>query len=266
MLGVLLVVGYVLIALAVGVSVFLKTLSWLAETDRAIFPLPLRSAMGWGILAFLVALTLEALALYPFWGTPTALLILALVVGPIEEGAKLIPFIAKKDESVLTRWHLTIKTALAFGFIEAVMYFILLVSMGNIIGALFRTIVIMFHVAWTAIALEEALKGSLAWGYLKAALIHSLYDAPLLLLYTSGALAGVVSLVSVVVLVYLHNSVDGAFEFAVSYARKAVARRNESDAEEYSEETPMENGETWENGERVENNEEENSWELTASP
>jgi len=261
MLGVLLVVGYVLIALVAGVSVFLKTLSWLAETDRIIFPLPLRSAMGWGILAFLVALALEALALYPFWGTPTAFLILALVVGPIEEGAKLIPFVAKRNESILTRWHLTIKTALAFGFIEAVMYFILLVSMGNIIGALFRTIVIMFHVAWTAIALEEALKGSLAWGYLKASLIHSLYDAPLLLLYTSGALAGVVSLVSVVVLVYLHNSVEGAFEFAVSYARKAGALRKEIlEALGVGEETPMENGETWENGG------EEDPRELTSSP
>ncbi len=261
MIGELLVIGYALIALTVGVSVFIKTLSWLPEVDRIVFPLPLRSAMGWGILAFLIALTLEVFALYPFWGTPTALLILALVVGPIEEGAKLIPFISRTNETMLTRWHLTIKTALAFGFIEAVMYFILLISAGNILGALFRTVVIMFHVAWTAIALEEALKGSLARGYLKASLIHGLYDAPILLLYTDIAIAGVVALASIVALLYLHNSVDGAFKFAISYAKNAVARRrDERDAGEHREETPLETGKVEENDRK------EDPQELTSSP
>jgi len=226
MIGVLLVVGYALLVIAVGIEVFFKTTSWLSKTDRLIFPVPLYSVIGWGIVAFLLALGLEGLILFSS-GMTTGMLILTFLVGPIEEGAKLLPFVVKERESTLVRWHLTIRTALVFGILEALLYFWVLVSMGNILGAILRGIIVMFHVVWTAIALEGALRGSLWDGYLKAALLHSLYDAPILLLYILGDLAGFVALISVFALLYIHDSVDETFRFTVSYAKKLVERKRE---------------------------------------
>ncbi|GAB6134489.1 PrsW family glutamic-type intramembrane protease [Thermococcus prieurii] len=256
----LLVFIYVLLAIFLGVRIFTKTLSWFAETDRTVVPVSTASMVGWGFLAFFLALILEAIVLYSFRGGTTAFVLLAILVGPIEEGAKLLPFVAKRKETPMRRWSLTVKTAFVFGSIEAVMYFLLLISRGNLLGALFRMIVMMFHVAWTAVALEDALRGSLMKGYLRASLLHGLYDAPMLLLYAGNSAGVPLILAGIWAIVYLYHSIDGAFEFAVSYARKAVARRNESDVEEYSEEISMENGETWENGG------EEDPRELTSSP
>lgn len=227
MIGELLIVVYVLIAIGVGIQMFFKTVSWLSETDRTVFPVPFYSVLGWGIVAFFTAMVLESLVLRFSREISTAMLALAIVVGPIEEGAKLLPFVVKQDENAMTRWHLTVRTALFFGIIEALMYFVLLISMGNFFGAILRGVVVMFHVAWTAIALEGALRGSLWDGYLKAALLHCLYDAPIMLIYPLGGLAGLIVPVSIAALIYINGAVDDAFGFAVSYARKLVERKRE---------------------------------------
>ena len=226
MIGVFLVVIYTLLAVVVGIKVFFKTSSWLSKMEGLVPPVPLHSAIGWGIVAFLLALGFEGLILFSS-GMTTGMLILTFLVGPIEEGAKLLPFVAKERESTLVRWHLTIRTALVFGILEALLYFWPLVSMGNLLGAIFRFVVVMFHVVFTAIALEGALRGSLWEGYLKAALLHSLYDAPALLLYIMGDLAGFVAPLSMVALIYIHNSVDEVFGSAVNYARRVAALRQE---------------------------------------
>jgi len=228
MVGEILIAVYVFIAIGVGIRVFFRTISWLSESDRAVFPVPFYSVLSWGITAFFVAMILEMLVLKFSPEISIAMLVLAIVVGPIEEGAKLLPFALKQDENVMVRWHLTVRTALFFGIIEALMYFVLLISMGNFFGAILRGVVVTFHVVWTAIALEGALKSSLWNGYLRAALLHSLYDAPILLLYPLGGLAGLIVPVSIAALIYINGAVDDAFGFAVSYARKLVERKRET--------------------------------------
>jgi len=223
----LLVLAYVTLAVFFGVKVFTKTLSWFAETDRAVLPISTASVVGWGVVAFFLALVMEAVILYSFWERAAAVVVLAIFVGPIEEGAKLLPFVVKRKEAPARRWSLTVKTAFVFGFIEAVMYFIILFSRGNLLGALFRVIVMMFHVAWTAVALEDALKGSLLRGYLRASLLHGLYDAPMLLLYAGNPAGAPLTVAGIWAIVYLYRSIDGAFKFAVSYAKRSAARRRE---------------------------------------
>jgi len=216
------VVLYALVAVFVGVTVFIKTLSWLPEMDRFTPFGSSRSAVVWGFLAFIVALTVEGAVLFFFWRTSKALafVVLAVLVGPIEELSKLIPFIVRRNESLPNRLNLTLKTALTFGVIEGLLYFLALLASGNFIGAFLRLVVIAFHVVWTSFALEKAVKGSLALGYLKASAIHSLYDAPLLL-YLAGAGLAVVplALVGIAVLIYVYRSLDSTFTSLENFAR-----------------------------------------------
>ena len=216
-MGLELLVAYVLAALVVGAVVFRKTWFWLKKAEE-VFPAPtLTSVLLWSLTAFFTALLLEALVMYPFWGKSSMLLALAVAVGPVEEGAKLLPFVASREDLPL-RWHLTVRTALAFGVIEAILYLVFLTSTGNLLGAFFRTVVIMFHVAWTALALKDALEGSLAGGYLKASLIHGLYDAPVFLLLMNRTLAGVAAIAAIFALLYLNGAVDEAFRTAIAHA------------------------------------------------
>ncbi|WP_297535205.1 hypothetical protein [Thermococcus sp.] len=229
MVGELLVLLYLFAAVVIGLGVFIRTLSWLSETDRVMPMVSLPRGFAWGFLAVLVAMAVEGAVLYAFWGSAMAFAILALIVGPVEEGAKLIPYFVKTGESKLYRWNLTIKTALAFGIIEGIGYFLLLFFSGNPIGAFVRLIVIAYHVVWTAIALELALTGDPVLGYLKAALIHGLYDAPaMLLLAGAGPVAGVMAIVSLGVLMYVYRASEASFRFAYYYARRIIEERLKS--------------------------------------
>ena len=229
MIGELLVVVYILLAVVLGIGVFTKTLSWLAETDRVVFPPSRVSILGWGLVAFVSALFLEFSIIYPFWGSSAMLLLLAIAVGPIEEGSKLLPYLLIKNGDEMSRWYITLRASLVFGLMEAALYFLVLLSRGNLIGGLLRAIVAMYHVAWTAIALEDALKGSLLRGYLRASLLHGLYDAPVLLLYFSGSFAGLLALGGMWAVVYLYRSLDEAFGFAVRYRTKLLERRTNAE-------------------------------------
>ena len=260
MVGELLVMIYAFMAIIFGVKIFAKTLSWLAETDRTVFPFSNLSVIGWGVVAFITALLLEFAVMYPLWGSSAMFLALALFVGPIEEGAKLLPFLFSREKDTMTRWRLTLKVALFFGIIEALMYFVVLASRGNILGGFLRLIILMFHVAWTAVALESALRGSLLEGYLRASLLHSLYDAPVLLLYFGWGIAGIVALGGMWAIFNLYNSLDGAFRFAMDYERRLLERRRatvgtlNSSFQEVS-------------GDKTEKETQEESWEnLTSSP
>ncbi|WP_297514214.1 hypothetical protein [Thermococcus sp.] len=235
MFGEILVVVYLIAAIAVGVKVFTRTISWLPETDRVMYMVSLSIGFAWGFLTVVVAVVVEGVILYTVYshlGLAAALAVLAITVGPIEEGAKLIPYVAKKNESELYRWNLTIKAALAFGVIEGIGYFLLLFFSGNPIGAFVRLIVIAFHVLWTAIALEEALRGDLLRGYLKASAVHSLYDAPaMLLLAGAGPLAGLIALVSLGALVYMYKASETSFRFAYEYAKRKIEEKRRAEAE-----------------------------------
>jgi len=232
MVGEFLVTLYLLAAVVIGIKVFTRTISWLPETDRVMPMVSLSKGFAWGVLAVLVAIAVEGAVLYAFWGSAMAFAILAIIVGPIEEGAKLIPYFAKGGESKLYRWNLTIKTALAFGIIEGIGYFLLLFFSGNPIGAFVRLIVIAYHVVWTAIALELALTGDPVLGYLKAALIHSLYDAPAMLLMAgAGPVAGAMAIVSLGVLIYVYRASEASFRFAYDYARRIIEERRKAEEE-----------------------------------
>ena len=259
MVGEFVVVAYVFIALVLGIKIFTKTLSWLAETDRAVFPPSKLSIIGWGIVAFVTALLLEFAVIYPFWGSSTMFLALALFVGPIEEGAKLLPFVFSRGKDTMTRWRLTLKVALVFGIIEAVMYFVVLASRGKVIGGFLRLIILMFHVAWTAVALEGALRGSLLEGYLRASLLHGLYDAPVLLMPFGGEIAGLLALGGIWAILKLYNSIDGAFRFAMDYERQLLERRRATIGTLYSDSGTFES-------EVKEEIREENNESFTSSP
>ncbi|WP_297468906.1 PrsW family glutamic-type intramembrane protease [Thermococcus sp.] len=262
MIGELVVVAYLLIALIFGVKIFTKTLSWLAETDRAVFPLSNLSIVGWGVVAFVTAFLLELAVMYPLWGSSAMFLALALFVGPIEEGAKLLPFVFSRGKDRMTRWRLTLKVALFFGIIEALMYFVVLASRGNILGGFLRLIILMFHVAWTAVALESALQGSLLEGYLRASLLHGLYDAPVLLMPFGGEIAGLLALGGIWAIIKLYNSIDEAFRFAVDYEKRLLERRRATVGTIYSDSGTPQNEPEEESGEEIleESGEDFTSW------
>jgi len=227
-----LLAAYVVVAIVVGVRVFVRAISWLPETDRVMPLVSTGSAVAWGILAIAVALIVEGAVLRSLWGTSAAFIALAIVVGPVEEGAKLLPYVLKRNEDVLRRWNLTVKTALVFGIVEGIMYFLLLFFRGDVLGAFFRLVVIAFHVLWTAMALEEALKGNTLLGYARASLTHGLYDAPMLVLLAGWVtLAGPLALAGMAVLLYMNRSLDPAFRFAYDYARRVIERRRKAEDE-----------------------------------
>lgn len=170
----------------------------------------------------MLAVALELLALY-FISSDMALLFLPFIAGFVEEGAKLLPYLRSGDK--LYRWRLTVKVALIFAVIEAVLYGVTLFFSGNILGALLRVVVVMYHVSFTVIALEMALRGSLLSGYLKAALLHTLYDAPVFVTLAALDLSPLASILGIAAIVYTYYRVDEAFGLAHRKAREALEER-----------------------------------------
>ncbi|WP_297499736.1 hypothetical protein [Thermococcus sp.] len=225
MLGVISLVGYVIAVIVVGIKLYFKTDGWMTKVDRITPFVETSTVVKYAFLAFILALFLEGVILYLFRFESMTAMLLALVIGVglIEEGAKLLPYFSSKGTE-LYRWHLTVKVALAFAVIEAVLYGVILFFTGNILGALLRVIVVMFHVAFTAIALGDVLMGDPLLGYMKASALHSLYDAPVLLAF-AGIPVLVVAIVSTVALIYTYSSVDDAFGRAYSRAKRELEER-----------------------------------------
>ncbi|WP_054840825.1 protease PrsW [Thermococcus peptonophilus] len=235
MVSEILLILYLIFAVFVGVKLYGKTNSWLSELDRITPPIvETGKALKYGFLAFGGAAVLELLVLYPI-SSDAGLLFLPLVAGFVEEGAKLSPYLRGGDE--LYRWRLTVKVALIFAVIEAVLYGITLFFSGNILGALLRIVVVMYHVSFTAIALEDALKGSLLSGYLKAALLHTLYDAPpvFVTLAISDLSPPLASIMGIAAIVYTYYHVDEAFGVAHRMARRALEERKKKAQEFWNE-------------------------------
>ncbi|AMQ18539.1 hypothetical protein A0127_04835 [Thermococcus peptonophilus] len=232
MVSEILLILYLIFAVFVGVKLYGKTNSWLSELDRITPIVETGKALKYGFLAFGGAAVLELLVLYPI-SSDAGLLFLPLVAGFVEEGAKLSPYLRGGDE--LYRWRLTVKVALIFAVIEAVLYGITLFFSGNILGALLRIVVVMYHVSFTAIALEDALKGSLLSGYLKAALLHTLYDAPVFVTLAISDLSPLASIMGIAAIVYTYYHVDEAFGVAHRMARRALEERKKKAQEFWNE-------------------------------
>lgn len=222
MVSVIMLILYLISALLVGIKLYGKVDNWLSTLDRITPIVETGKALKYGFLAFMLAVVLELLALY-FIFSDAGLLFLPLVAGFVEEGVKLFPYLRGGDE--LYRWRLTVKVALIFAVIEAVLYGVTLFFSGNILGALLRVVVVMYHVSFTAIALEMALRGSLLSGYLKAALLHTLYDAPVFVTLAASDLSPLASILGIVAIVYTYYRVDEAFELAHRKAREALEER-----------------------------------------
>ncbi len=225
MLEVMGLAAYVIAVIVVGIKLYFKTDGWMAKIDRVTPFVETSTVVKYGFLAFILALFLEGVLLFVFRSESTTVMIIALVmgVGFIEEGAKLLPYFSSKG-SEMYRWHLTVKVALAFAVVEAILYGLALFFSGNILGALLRIIVVMFHVAFTTIALGDVMRGDPLLGYLKASVLHSLYDAPVLLAIV-GAPVLIVVLISTVSLIYTYSSVDGAFGRAYNRAQHELEKR-----------------------------------------
>jgi len=219
-----LLTSYIALAVVIGVKIFVKVMNWLVEVGRMLPAVSRKRVLFYGFMVFVLVMALELVVVLVFSGSiPRLLVALTFAVGPIEEGVKLLPFLLTRGEKLL-RWRIALSTALAFALMEGLLYGVLLILTGNPLGALFRVVVVMFHVAWTAIALEGALNGSLPVGYLKASVLHSLYDAPVLL-----ALAGVglvvvipITLVSGVAVLLTYRGINGAFGAAYSLGRATI--------------------------------------------
>ncbi|MBP1911284.1 hypothetical protein [Thermococcus stetteri] len=236
MVSEILLVLYLIFAVGVGITLYMKTEGWLSSLDRITPEVGTGKALKYSLLAFAGAAFFELVVLYLISSNKMAFLVLPLVAGFVEEGAKLSPYLRSGDE--LYRWRLTIKVALIFAVIEAGLYGITLFFSSNVIGALLRVIVVMYHVSFTAIALEGALKGSLFSGYLKAALLHALYDAPVLVTLAVPSLSPLASILGIAAIVYTYYSVDEAFGLAYRRAKEALEERKRK-AEEFWEEKGM---------------------------
>ncbi|WP_297416548.1 PrsW family glutamic-type intramembrane protease [Thermococcus sp.] len=225
MLEVMGLAAYVIVVIAVGIKLYVKTDGWMTKIDRVTPFVKTSTVVKYGFLAFILALFLEGVLLFVFRSESTTVMMIALVmgVGFIEEGAKLLSYFSSKG-SDMYRWHLTVKVALAFAVVEAILYGLALFFSGNILGALLRIIVVMFHVAFTTIALGDVMRGDPLLGYLKASVLHSLYDAPVLLAIV-GAPVLIVVLISTVALIYTYSSVDDAFGRAYSRAQHELEKR-----------------------------------------
>ncbi len=209
---------YILLTVVVGIRIFAKVRGRLVELGKVLPKVSPWTAVVYGILVILLTVTLEVIVVLIFGGSVLRLMVaLAFAVGPIEEGVKVLPFLLDGRKQP-ARWKLTLNTALMFALMEGSIYGAVLILSGNLIGALLRIVVIVFHVAWTAIALNGALNGSLLRGYLRAALLHSLYDAPVLLAMAEEGVGILLPLafISSVALLITCAKVDDAFEAAYS--------------------------------------------------
>jgi hypothetical protein len=228
MIGEILLGTYLIFAIVVGIKLYPKTDRWLSVLDRITPEVSTSKALKYGLLAFGGAALIELIALY--FSSGATFLVLPLIVGFSEEGMKLAPYLSGGDE--LYRWRLTTKVALIFAIIEALLYGIALLFSGNVIGALLRLIVVTYHVSFTAIALGGALKGSLVSGYLKASLLHALYDAPVFAMISAPSLSPVIVPLGIGAVVYTYYRVDEAFGLTHRKARRALEKRKRK-AEEF---------------------------------
>ncbi len=164
------------------------------------------------------------------------------MVGFTEEGSKLIPYFRRSGD-VLLRWRLSLKVALSFAIAEAVLYSIGLLIRGNILGIPLRIIVIMFHVSFTAIALQGALWGTAFAGYLKASLLHTFYDAPVFVLLGLGGDLPVLLtvIISTAGIVYTYHIVDEAFRRPYTLAMERMEEKKR-EAQQLREETWLTEG------------------------
>ncbi|WP_456365791.1 hypothetical protein [Thermococcus sp.] len=151
--------------------------------------------MRWKLISFLLglmAILVASLMEYPF--SPSLfsvgrvsliqMTLLGIFVGPIEEFSKLLPVKIFREEGWVL-WKKTLGTAFFFGLIEAVLYSIMLLIIGQLLMALLRLALVGLHVALTFIAATELIAGGSWRGYLRASAYHSLYDLPLLV-YVGG--------------------------------------------------------------------------------
>ncbi|NJE05353.1 PrsW family intramembrane metalloprotease [Thermococcus sp. M36] len=232
----LLLPAYLIVVLAVGVKVFDAVLKWIGTVDYVVPPRwRERRPHLYGVVAIVTVVVLESIVLVAFGGSAvSAAIALTVFVGPIEELSKLLPFWAVRGTQ-LVRWRVTISAAMTFAVIEAVLYGIVLIITGNILGALLRIIVVTFHVLWTTIALEDALKGRAFVGYLKSSLLHSLYDAPVIMVLVgvSATITVPLTLAGILAVIYMYRRVDGAFGYAYSIGRREIEeRRRKTEREE----------------------------------
>lgn len=226
-LGALALLLYVLVVTIVGIKLYFKTSSWLRKVDKVMSPANSGPVAGYTLLALALSMIIELGALYEFRNSPLLIAFaLPLLIGFTEEGSKLIPYFMRSGDALL-RWRLSLKVALSFAIVEAVLYSIYLLLRGNILGIFLRIIVIMFHVSFTAIALGGALEGTALEGYLKASLLHAFYDAPVFVLLGLGSDLPVLLtvLISTAGIVYTYHIVDGAFRGPYAMAMERLEEK-----------------------------------------
>ncbi len=240
MIEVMALVVYVTAVVVVGIKLYFRADEWLAKVDRVLPETSTGKAAVYAVLAMLTAGVLEVAVMYALGDSQLLLAIaLPLGVGLIEEGAKLIPYFLKGGDT-LRRWRFTIKVALVFAIAEALLYGIVMLASGNLLGAALRVIVVMFHVTFTAIALASALRGSPIGGYLKASILHGLYDAPIFSILTENTvLIVLMTLLGFGAVVYTYLQVDDAFGTVHRFGERAIEERKKK-AKEFWEERGIE--------------------------
>ncbi|WP_048811305.1 hypothetical protein [Thermococcus gammatolerans] len=248
MLSLLLLLGYVLLVVVLGSIMLIRGLSWFERLDRVLPMVSERRCFAYGFVAVVVAVIVELSGFFLLKeaiasGTMHSSLLLAsivvLLIGFAEEGAKLIPFVVEKGDT-LTRWRFAVRGAFYFGIIEAVLYAFNLLMMGNLIAALLRFLVIMVHVVLTAIALESAIvNGSLRGGYVKASLLHAIYDAPVIFAFL-GAGDALILIVPLAMAGFalLFSSLNRVFEVAYVLGKRKIEERRKAGLEEENPEVP----------------------------
>jgi len=233
-------VVYIVAVVVVGVKLYFRADWWVSKLDRVLPEVNTGKAAAYAVLAILTASILEIVVMYALRNSQILLaLAFPLAVGLIEEGAKLLPYFLKKGDA-LRRWRFTVKVALIFAIVEALLYGIVLLASGNLLGAALRVIVVMFHVTFTAIALASALRGSPIRGYLKASLLHGLYDAPVFSFLAGNTILTVLmALLGLGAVAYTYLQVDDAFGIAHTLGERAIEERKK-EAREFWEERGME--------------------------
>ena len=236
MIEVMALVVYLVAVVVVGIKLYLRADWWLSKLERVLPEVNTGKAAIYAVLAMLAAGVLEVAVMYALRDFQLLLaIVLPLAVGLIEEGAKLLPYFLKKGDA-LRRWRFTVRVALVFALAEALLYGIGLLASGNLLGAALRVIVVMFHVTFTAIALASTLRGSPIKGYLKASILHGLYDAPAFSILTGNTLLTILTALlgfGAVVYTYLHA--NDAFGIAHSLGEKAIEERKKEAREFWGE-------------------------------
>jgi hypothetical protein len=232
MLWLTIIILYVAVVALIGIKLYSKVGGWLNKLDPILPRVRGSDSFKYGVFAFVLAVFIEGIALYLFRGSGLFLGFFPLVVGFTEEGAKLIPFFASRAGR-LYRWRLAVNVAFTFAVIEAILYGLALLFTGNIVGAILRAVVVMYHVAFTVLALESSLRGSPVGGYVGASLLHALYDAPLFVAFFGNNIAVLLTVfLSLGALIYTYRKVDEAFGL-VFYLVKRELEERKRESEEY---------------------------------